>query len=99
MVVGRRRGRAAHPAGGFPAAADYLIGQSVDSVTLTLAQVEAVLGQALPRIAYTRSWWTNPGLQTSHRRAWVGAGWQVAAVDARSAVPTVTFTRRAEYDR
>ena len=78
---------------------DYLGDQLVNSVTLTLAQVEAVLGKPLPRIAYTRSWWTNPGLQTSHRHAWVGAGWQVAVVDTRSAAPTVTFIRRADDGR
>jgi hypothetical protein len=70
----------------------------VSSVTLTLAEVEAIIGAPLPRSAVTagRSWWTNAPVQPQSR-AWRSAGWVVAALQRRGGGPpplwTVTFTR------
>jgi hypothetical protein len=63
------------------------------TVTLTLAEVEQVLGRALPVGAWARGWWR--GTHDGERpRPWVAVGWQVAAVAMRIAMPTVTFARR-----
>ena len=71
---------------------EYLRGQSTTTCTLTFAQIERVMGDALPPSARDAAlpWWANGGghVQT---RAWENAGW-VAAVDHRQ--QSVTFTRR-----
>ena len=75
---------------------DYLAEQPTTSVTLTLAEIETLLGRPLPRSVYTQSWWSA----TRHRivrQAWVRAGWMVAAVDLRAgARPAVTFVRAVD---
>jgi hypothetical protein len=62
------------------------------SVTLTLAEIEAILGEPLPRGAVTRQWWyntRNKGLMPVS----MTARWQVAQVMVRTGNRTVTFTR------
>jgi hypothetical protein len=62
-------------------------------VVLTFAQIEALLGFALPAPARTEpEWWTGVAASMRHSAAWTGAG--------RTAVPnlmarTVTFERQA----
>jgi hypothetical protein len=83
----------AHKPSKYQPLADWLAAQSGDSVTLTFAQIEAILGQPLPVIARgTRSWWT--GLRRWHYRSppWRVAGWDV---DTRHRKPGVTFRRIA----
>ena len=70
----------------------YLAHRYATIVVLTFAQVEALLGFALPASAYTESeWWTEVSAQTQrYSAAWIGAG--------RTATPnilakTVTFVR------
>lgn len=47
---------------------------------LSLAEIEEILGQPLPKSAKTaRAWWANS--QTAHGRAWLEAGWLVDSVD------------------
>jgi hypothetical protein len=74
--------------------AAYLAAQPLEtvSVTLTLAEIEAILGAALPRGAVTRQWWYDtrnkallPVSMTAH--------WQVARVTMRTVNQTITFTR------
>jgi hypothetical protein len=71
-------------------------------VTYTYPQIEQVLGQALPPVAYTtRPWWaneTNPKTSHVQCRAWLGAGWTVEDVILGTTVtfieiPTATRTR------
>jgi hypothetical protein len=53
-------------------------------ITLRFADVEQILGMALPDGAYTRRpWWGNePGTSDqAQARAWVAAGWRVDSVD------------------
>ena len=72
--------------------AQYLTAQPSDAVTLSFAEIEALLGAPLPRLAYqTGQWWWHPrGPQT---RAWRGAGWRVQRVNLWWR--TVTFRRTA----
>lgn len=56
------------------------------SLKLTFAQVESILGTALPKSATKlTTWWTNvqPKIQ-SHRTAWLNHGWQVAEFDQKA---------------
>jgi DNA-binding XRE family transcriptional regulator len=47
---------------------------------LSFAEVEAILGESLPKTAKkTRAWWANS--QTSQGRTWQNAGWLVDDVD------------------
>lgn len=76
---------------------DYLAGQppTIDALTLTFAQIEALIGGPLPVTAQTRQFWVNRRRAwdaSSQARAWHDAGWRVAAVSL--AHPgTVTFAR------
>ncbi len=86
----RRRRR--HPSKYQPLA-DALAAQHGDTARFTFAEIEALLGAPLPPMARrTRHWWRNQRSTGPHVRAWLDAGWQVAAVDP--AVQTVTFTRQ-----
>ena len=57
---------------------DRLAGQTGPEWRATFAELEALLGQALPKAARTRAWWkTGP---------WTGAGWTAEADPAAGAV-------------
>ncbi len=71
----------------------YLAGLSEDRVTLTLAEIEQILGQALPRTAGTRHWWVNTA-QMRQAQARLSAGWIVRECALRTASRTVTFARQ-----
>ena len=71
--------------------ARHLAADPGDAVTLTFAEVEALLGAPLPRSAYARSWWSAG--QPSRARVWRGVGWRVQRMNP--ARHTVTFVRRA----
>jgi hypothetical protein len=76
--------------------ADYLAAQpaATATITLTIAEVEAVVGAPLPAAVWTRTWWSKarPGRQRE-ARPWLTAGWRVARLSLRTATPTVTFAR------
>ena len=66
---------------------------AVSEVTLTFAELAALLGAPLPRSAWGTAFWTNRRdlfHAPSRARAWHGAGWRVRA--ARPGV-SVTFAR------
>ena len=75
--------------------ADYLAAQPPEtvSITLTLAEVAAVVGTPLPAAVWTRTWWSNFPRRPAATRPWAAAGWWVQDTDMRSATPTVTFVR------
>ena len=59
----------------------------------SFAEIEKVLGFALPKGARAgKVWWQNTGAQP-HQRAWTGAGWETADVDQTGGA--VTFRRTA----
>ena len=59
-------------------------------MSLTIAQIEAMIGSPLPGNARFPSWWRND-LHKMHSRAWLTAGWEVDGMD--SATGEVTFHR------
>jgi hypothetical protein len=74
--------------------ADFLAAQppDVQQVTLTLDEVEAILGVPLSMSARLPSWWQvqHPG---PHARTWRRVGWQVARPPSLGFGPRVTFER------
>ena len=73
---------------------DYLaaLPAKATTVTLTLSQIEALLGSPLPASAWLPSWWASTAVWRPQARAWSTAGWRVAA--ALEARPwAVTFVR------
>ena len=61
---------------------DYLSGNRSDEITLTLSEIEALLGDALPASARTtRGWWSNRDRGSLQAAAWMDAGYQVKEVD------------------
>ena len=61
-------------------------------ITLSLRQIEVLVGTPLPAVAGTALWWTNtPGHPQA--RVWLAVGWHVAARSLRSLPPTITFAR------
>jgi hypothetical protein len=61
---------------------DYLSGNRSDEITLTLSEIETLLGNALPASARTtRGWWSNRDRGSLQAAAWMDAGYQVAEVD------------------
>jgi hypothetical protein len=75
--------------------AAYLDAQRADCVTLTLPEIEQVIGATLPRGAWMRGWWQVRQDQ-GRLRPWLAAGWRVAGVAMRQVPPTITFTRVAD---
>ena len=73
--------------------ADYLASQNEDEVTLTLTDIEQLVGTPLPRLASTRRFWANHASGHSPAYAWQGVGWRVATADVRR--DRVTFQRGA----
>jgi len=74
--------------------ADFLAAQPAEtaSVSVTLAEVAALLGGPLPAAAGTQSWWAN-ARSAPHAAAWLAAGWRVRRVRVRRPPGTVTFVR------
>ena len=72
--------------------ARYLATQPGDRAALSFAEIEALIGSALPPGAYGRGFWVNLSHGKSQSRAWQAAGWRVASAN----IPrrTVTFARR-----
>jgi hypothetical protein len=73
---------------------DYLAAQSpeTDTVTLTLAEIETILGTPLPMTAYWTPFWTNYA-KNPPSRAWRRVGWRVARQTGNRWVEAVTFVR------
>ncbi len=66
-------------------------------VTLSFAEIETILGQRLPKSAYTyREWWSNQSDVSNrpHAKAWIAAGYEVETVQQQTGRGTVRFTLR-----
>ena len=70
----------------------YLAALTVDEVTLTFPEIEAIIGAPLPASASLSSFWPRTARELV-ARPWVRAGWQVARAHLHSATPAVTFAR------
>jgi len=77
---------------------DHLSASQSDEVSLTLAEIEALLGDALPASAQaTRGWWSNRGRGSLQSAAWMNAGYQVHDLDL--AIGRVVFRKlRRHYE-
>ncbi|MBE9111749.1 helix-turn-helix transcriptional regulator [Nodosilinea sp. LEGE 07298] len=78
---------------------EHLQGCKQVAVTLTFAEIEALMGRSLPASAFKKKhWWSNRGsIIALQGAAWIDAGYQVKAVDL--AQQTVTFqTFQATYN-
>jgi hypothetical protein len=56
--------------------------QSVDELTMTLHEIEELIGETLPANARFPSWWRNDQ-HRMHSRAWLTAGWQVGDMSGK----------------
>jgi hypothetical protein len=61
------------------------------SITLTVPEIEAIVGEPLPVGAATAAWWINTR-SSSQGRAWLDAGWRVQ-VRLRQTPAVATFVR------
>jgi hypothetical protein len=52
----------------------YLVALTVDEMTLTLAEIEQIIGAPLPKSAWVTSVWVNSGRGRVGR--WRGRGWR-----------------------
>jgi hypothetical protein len=74
--------------------AGYLAQTPADRVTLTLAEIEAILGAVLPAVATWPPFWSNyHGNYAS--LGWLSAGWRVTKTHRTPDVAAVTFARVA----
>jgi hypothetical protein len=78
-MAGRYRRLAAHLAALPP---------ETTTVTLTFAELGAILGRPLPASAWGRSWWAT--------RAWPLVGWRLSAVSVSGGREAATFARIVE---
>ncbi len=54
---------------------------NVDRLTLTLPEIEEIVGERLPSTARFPSWWRNDE-RKMHSRAWLTAGWRADGLAA-----------------
>ncbi|MCB0094703.1 MAG: helix-turn-helix domain-containing protein [Caldilineaceae bacterium] len=60
----------------------YLRQRGQDELTLTLAEIERLIGERLPETAHSqRSWWSNRSRGAVQAAAWMGAGYHVEEMD------------------
>ena len=72
----------------------YLASLAADEVTLTFAEIEAIIGTTLPSSVSRASFWANTATSwgsSSQSTAWRRAGWRVAGTNVGGG--TVTFAR------
>jgi DNA-binding XRE family transcriptional regulator len=70
----------------------HLRRSGLDAITLSLAEIEALLGGPLPESAHTnRGWWSNRSSGAVQASAWLGAGYHVKGIDL--AQGTITFRK------
>jgi hypothetical protein len=75
--------------------AAYLAALHADAVTLTIPEIEAIVGAPLPPSARQRSFWGNSRRGTFDIRPWAQVGWWVVRAEVRLAPPAITFVRVA----
>ena len=70
----------------------FLDQQVGEQVRLSFAEVEAILGAALPKSKRYPAWWSNNPSNNPMTKVWLGAGFVTEQVD--TARETVVFRRR-----
>ena len=60
----------------------YLAAERAEEVPMTFAQIESIIGQALPPAAFNhRPWWSNNASNNVMTKAWLNAGYKTERVD------------------
>ena len=81
----------------YDALVRYLRAQPGDRVTLTLPEIEAIIGSPLPAGARQRRWWLLPYPSSHMLRPLVqAAGWRVVLDGFWGRTPAVTFVREGD---
>ena len=76
--------------------ADHLRDLGQESVPMTFADIEKVIGAKLPQSAFThRAWWSNNPTNNVMTRAWLEAGYTTAEVNM--AAQTLVFLKAVQY--
>jgi hypothetical protein len=76
----------------YAALAAYLEKQKTDLIALSFAQIEEIIGFALPDSAREHGvWWTNSPSPGRHNQAWLGAGWETTNRNLKA--QTISFQR------
>ncbi|MDD9991645.1 MAG: hypothetical protein OXP75_07585 [Rhodospirillales bacterium] len=76
--------------------ADHLRGSGQESVPMTFADIEKVIGAKLPQSAFThRAWWSNNPTNNVMTQSWLEAGYTTAEVDM--AAHKLVFRKAAQY--
>lgn len=65
----------------------------VDKLVMTVSEIEAIVGDELPRMSRFPSWWRNDE-RRAHSRAWLTAGWRVDQIFRSEA--EVVFVRQSQ---
>src|SRR3546814_14827601 len=77
------------------ALAAYLENQNIDLVSLSFAQIENIIGMALPDSARKHAvWWSNSPSRGRHTQAWLGTGWETTNRNLKA--QTISFQRAGE---
>lgn len=79
--------------GKYDPLARFLIAQAAQSVPMSFAEVEAVLGFKLPRSKQYPAWWSNNPSNNPMTKVWLGAGFATEHVDTTS--ERLVFRRQA----
>src|SRR3546814_2605407 len=79
----------------YAALAAYLENQNIDLVSLSFAQIENIIGMALPDSARKHAvWWSNSPSRGRHNQAWLGSGWETTNRNLKA--QTISFQRAGE---
>ena len=74
---------------------DYLAGIGSNSVTISFAEIEEIIGDSLPPTAFNpglyETWWGNDRTHTQAVKGWLAAGWHT--VDVNLPAMIVQFNR------
>ena len=73
--------------------AEYLAQHATAAVSLTFADIEALLGKPLPRSAATWNWWRLRGRRIGLFQLVTARGWQVGTTHLYRIPPSITFVK------
>ena len=77
---------------------EYLSKISSNELTLTLSEIEKIIGDKLPPSAYKHTvWWSNNDETHPHRLGWINAGFEVANGHQIKTTLKVVLTRKIGY--
>lgn len=72
----------------------YLRNQGLETIPMTFAEIERVVGTTLPESQKHQAWWSNSTSNNVMTKVWLSAGYQTAQVDV--AARKLVFKRMAK---